>query len=175
MKKIFAIVVLVLAFAAIAPAQTSLQTACQAPTAATTPCVNATWTNSSMAAAVTTNASGQETSGPGTAEIWGCVGTATSTQCTPAMMPAVASETPAQGSAWVLLGTIAQTQAAGSAGVANLNWGTMYQIAVRNLWTASGGPGAFSNVLQIQINPVPVTRPAAASSLGAAIVYPSTN
>lgn len=152
-----------LATALSASAQTS-STTCPAANTAGTPAVCLTWNNNAMAATQTNNTNGQETSGPGTAELWICNGNGA--QCAAGMLPSSgANDTLPTGSGWVLAGTVPQTQAAGSGAILNLQFGALYLVTVRNAWTAGGGYGGFTATFpSITVPAAPATQPPAASA-----------
>ena len=124
------------------------------------PCVKLTWTNSSMSATVVSSPGGIQTSGPGTAEVWACIGNGS---CTVALMPPAGSVTPPSGSAWSLAGTVAQTSSAGTA-TAPVIYGTLMNYAVRNLWTGGTTQGPFSAIATFQSPQAPQGSPLSPSA-----------
>ena len=177
MKK-FLLPLLFLSGAFLAQAQ-SVQTSCPASGTTTSPTICLTWTNSAMASAITP-ATGTETAGPGTAEIWYCVG---ASACTSATFPPSTSDTPPSGSAWTLAGSVPQTTSAGTAALSGLTYGALYQVAVRNTWNGVSGFGAFSSLgtnsvtsttgFSIPAAPPVITLPGAPSTPSGTITIPN--
>lgn len=138
--------------------------------AAGTPAIAVTVTNASMAA-TQTNTNGIETGGPGTTELWYCVGSASSPQCAAGMLPPQSSDTPPQNSGWILAGSVAQNTSSVTAAILNVSFGNLYQIAARSQWTAGGGFGAFpSTFLAATIPAAPAAQPPATNTSVVAVI-----
>jgi len=127
----------------------------------TTPCVAVSWTNSTMAATVTTNAAGVETSGPGTAAVYRCVGT--SATCTAAALVGYLAS-PTTASVWsALTTTLAQTATAATYYDQSIPYGQTLNYALTNTWSGTQGglASAPSGIFQIAIPSAPTAAPAA--------------
>jgi hypothetical protein len=129
-----------------------------------TPCVAVNWTNTSMAATLATNSAGVETSGPGTAAVYRCIGSASA--CSAASLTAsnCSSGTCAAGSPWsILSNTIAQAAAAGNYTDPAISYGETVNYAITNTWSGSQGGVAsgYSGIFQLAIGAAPSASPAA--------------
>jgi hypothetical protein len=152
-----------LALGLVAHAQVAVTTTIPAPFAAGTPAVEQAWTQPS-AGATAVSANGVQTSGPVTTEFWYCNGGLTSAQCAASMLPPATSDTPPQGSAWVLAGSIQQTTPGITVAVTNLQFSNGYVFAARSEFTAGGGFGPFpSTFLAESIPSAPAAQPPAAT------------
>ena len=147
MKTLFALAIMALALAIPASAVTC---------STTSPCVAVTNTNSSMAATVTTNSAGIETSGPGTVTFYRCEGAATS--CTAAALTAFIAS-PSTASVWSIVATGTQTA---STRVDNdpEPYGVLLNYATQNSWTG-GGTGPVSAIVTFQMGTAPTSAPLA--------------
>jgi hypothetical protein len=144
----------VLLMAAAAGICAQAQTACSV----SSPCVGLTWTNAAMAATVGTTPGGVQTSGPGTAILWKCMGGLSST-CTQAALSAmIALETPANlcptssSSVWSCA-TLAQTQPNGAYNDPE-PYTALMNYAVQDAWSG-GGASAATPIYTFQMPAAP--------------------
>jgi hypothetical protein len=126
----------------------------QAACSVATPCTTVSITNSTMSATVVTNAQGIQTSGPGTATVYRCIGSAS---CTPALLAAFIAA-PTSPSAWIVSGTVPQTSNTASFTDTSAAYGAMLNYAVANSWTG-GGTSAPSSPFVIVMPAAPATAP----------------
>jgi len=97
-----------------------------------TPCTQISWTNNSMAATVTTNSSGVEISGPGTASVWRCTGSATTCAASTWGTSVWVNQTPTP---------ISQTTTLSGYVDSAVSYGVTYSYIVTNSWTGGGTSG----------------------------------
>lgn len=125
------------------------------------PCVQLSWTNSAMAASITTDGSGNQTAGPGSAVIWGCMGSATSCSQS-ALTSAMSGQSatvlcPTNSSVWKC-NSMPQTVASA---VYNdpQPYSSLMNYSVQNVWNSGGGVSAGTSILVFQMPTPPPTAP----------------
>jgi hypothetical protein len=160
MKKILSVLSLTI-FALVLPLQ--VHAACTVAT----PCMSLAWENPSMAPTLTLSTAGVETSGPGTAAVYRCIGAASVCSDGSLLSSLCIKGTCISGSPWsILSNTIAQSSSDGAYLDPAISYGETVNYAVSDTWSGSqgGAASAYSAIFQLAISTAPTAAPATPGS-----------